>query len=185
MIDEKKLIERLKRNAFSLTYNFVVEKYLKFDKAIEIVGELTEEEEHKECIAPNSQAIDDAFKERIADAIAMKKEIEKPGNSSKIIYAAYSKGYGDGYLLKQERLAEYQSIGTVDEFKALKEKEERFDRNIKMFNEIGLKIRNKAIDEMQDNLIRNSRTKVIDGEICFIVTDKRIKQIAEMMKGEL
>ena len=47
MIDEKKLIERLKRNAFSLTYNFVVEKYLKFDKAIEIVGELTEEEEHK------------------------------------------------------------------------------------------------------------------------------------------
>lgn len=45
--------------------------------------------------------------------------------------------------------------------------------------------RNKAIDEMQGNLIRNSRTEVIDGEICLVVTDKRIKQIAEQMKGEL
>ena len=45
--------------------------------------------------------------------------------------------------------------------------------------------RKKAIDEMQGNLIRNSRTEVIDGEICLVVTDKRIKQIAEQMKGEL
>lgn len=40
---------------------------------------------------------------------------------------------------------------------------------------------NTAIKEMQGNLIRNSRTEVIDGEICLIVTDKRIKQIAEQM----
>lgn len=40
---------------------------------------------------------------------------------------------------------------------------------------------NTAIKEMQDNLIRNSRTEVVDGEICLIVTDKRIKQIAEQM----
>lgn len=57
MIDEKKLIERLKRNAFSLTYNFVVEKYLKFDKAIEIVGELTEEDEHKGGWIPVSERL--------------------------------------------------------------------------------------------------------------------------------
>ena len=46
-----------------------------------------------------------------------------------------------------QRLGEYENIGTVEEFKALKEKEELFDRNIKMFNSIGLEIRNKAIDE--------------------------------------
>lgn len=40
---------------------------------------------------------------------------------------------------------------------------------------------NTAIREMQNNLIGNSRTEVIDGEICLIVTDKRIKQIAEQM----
>lgn len=40
MIDEKKLIEKLKEHAFPLTYNFVVKKYLEFDKAIEIVGEI-------------------------------------------------------------------------------------------------------------------------------------------------
>ena len=41
----------------------------------------------------------------------------------------------------------------------------------------------RAIDDMQGNLIRNSRTEVIDGEICLIVTDKRIKQIAKEMRG--
>ena len=51
-----------------------------------------------------------------------------------------------------DKLAKYEAIGTVEEFKALKEKEERFDRNIKMFNEIGLEIRNKAIDDVFDFL---------------------------------
>jgi CTP-dependent riboflavin kinase len=41
----------------------------------------------------------------------------------------------------------------------------------------------KAIDDMANNLIRNSRTEFIDREICLIVTDKRIRQIAELMKG--
>lgn len=54
---------------------------------------------------------------------------------------------------------------------------------INCFSNNTTEIRNKAIDEMQDNLIRNSRTEVIDGGICLIVTDKRIKQIAEQMKG--
>lgn len=40
----------------------------------------------------------------------------------------------------------------------------------------------KAIEDMTNNLIRNSRTEVIDGKICLIVTDKRIKQIAEQLK---
>ena len=49
---------------------------------------------------------------------------------------------------------EYLSTGTIEEFKALKEKEERFDRNIRMFNEIGLEIRAKAIDEFADRLAK-------------------------------
>lgn len=57
MIDEKKLIARLKRNAFSLTYNFVIEKYLKFDKAIEIVGKLAEEEKHNGGWIPVSERL--------------------------------------------------------------------------------------------------------------------------------
>ena len=51
-----------------------------------------------------------------------------------------------------KEIQQYRAIGTVEEFKALKEKEERFDRNIKMFNEIGLEIRNKAIDDVFDFL---------------------------------
>lgn len=51
-----------------------------------------------------------------------------------------------------EELLPYMAIGTVEEFKALKEKEERFDRNIKMYNEIGLEIRAKAIDEFAEML---------------------------------
>ena len=43
----------------------------------------------------------------------------------------------------------------------------------------------RAIDEMADNLIRNSRTEVIDGEICLIVTDKRINFIADEMKRQI
>lgn len=33
----------------------------------------------------------------------------------------------------------------------------------------------KAVDDMVNTLIRNSRTEEIDGNICLIVTDKRIK----------
>ena len=51
-----------------------------------------------------------------------------------------------------KEIREYREIGTVEEFKALKEKEERFDRNIKMFNEIGLEIRSNAIDEFAEQL---------------------------------
>lgn len=43
---------------------------------------------------------------------------------------------------------------------------------------------NQAIDDMTDNLIRNSRTEVIDGKIMLIVTDERIKTIAEKMKNQ-
>ena len=42
-----------------------------------------------------------------------------------------------------------------------------------------------AIDEMTDNLIRNSRTEVIDDKVCLIVTEERIKVIAEEMKKAL
>ena len=42
-----------------------------------------------------------------------------------------------------------------------------------------------AIDDMTDNLIRNSRTETIDGKITLVVTDERIKVIAEQMKTQL
>lgn len=51
-----------------------------------------------------------------------------------------------------KEIREYRELGTVEEMKALKEKEERFDRNIKMFNEIGLEIRSNAIDEFAERL---------------------------------
>ena len=59
----------------------------------------------------------------------------------------FSKDAVDMLLEALEEREQYRAIGTIEEFKALKEKEERFDRNIKVFNEIGLEIRNKTIDE--------------------------------------
>ena len=38
---------------------------------------------------------------------------------------------------------------------------------------------------MTDNLIRNIRTEVIDDKVCLIVTEERIKVIAEEMKKAL
>lgn len=55
-------------------------------------------------------------------------------------------------LQVMKEIREYRELGTVEELQALKEKEERFDRNIKMFNEIGLEIRNNAIDEFAERL---------------------------------
>lgn len=72
-----------------------------------------------------------------------------------------------------EELFKYRAIGTVEEFKALKEKENRFDRNIKMFNEIGLEIRNNAIDDFAEALLR-----------CDVIDKSVIRRIAEQMKGE-
>lgn len=42
---------------------------------------------------------------------------------------------------------------------------------------------NKAIDDFEKSLIGNSRTEVIDGKITLIVTEKRIKLIAEQLKA--
>ena len=42
-----------------------------------------------------------------------------------------------------------------------------------------------AIHDMSDNLIRNSRTEIIDGKITLIVTEDRIKVIAEEMERQL
>ena len=72
-----------------------------------------------------------------------------------------------------EEIKQYRAIGTVEELQALKEKENRFDRNIKMFNEIGLEIRNNAIDEFAEALLR-----------CDVIDKSVIRRIAEQMKGE-
>lgn len=87
-----------------------------------------------------------------------------------------------------EEIQAYRAIGTVEEFKALGEKEERFDRNIKMFNEIGLEIRNKTIDEFAEEC----KKRVAQGELYDYVrwcnwndsVDKWFDRIAEQMKGE-
>lgn len=42
----------------------------------------------------------------------------------------------------------------------------------------------RAIDDMTNNLIANSRTEVIDGKICFVVTEDRIRVIAEKIKED-
>lgn len=39
----------------------------------------------------------------------------------------------------------------------------------------------KAVNDMVDNLIRNSRTEIIDGKISLIVTEERFKIIAKKM----
>lgn len=41
---------------------------------------------------------------------------------------------------------------------------------------------NKAIDNMVCSLIKNSTTEEIDGKVCLIVTEKRIKIVAEQLK---
>lgn len=72
-----------------------------------------------------------------------------------------------------KEIREYRELGTVEELQTLKEKEERFDRNIKMFNEIGLEIRNNAIDDFAEALLR-----------CDVIDKSVIRRIAEQMKGE-
>ena len=42
-----------------------------------------------------------------------------------------------------------------------------------------------AVNDMVGNLIRNSRTEIIDGKVTLIVTEERIKVIAEEMKSNL
>lgn len=43
----------------------------------------------------------------------------------------------------------------------------------------------KGIDDMVKNLISNSRTEIIDGKLMFIVTEERIKTVANEMKKRL
>lgn len=93
-----------------------------------------------------------------------------------------------------KELEQYRAIGTVEEFNALKEKEERFDRNIRMFNEIGLEIRAKAIDEFAEKLSLEISESIIWGmlptdcrdgvsdEIVDYVIDTS-KKIEEQMKA--
>lgn len=73
-----------------------------------------------------------------------------------------------------EEIQLYRAIGTIEEFKDLKEKEERFDRNIKMFNKIGLEIRNKAIDELKNKICMHF------ADWKFSEDDKVIKDIIEL-----
>ena len=46
-------------------------------------------------------------------------------------------------------------------------------------------IRKEAIGDMVGNLIANSRTEIIDGKLMLIVTEERIKTVANEMKKQL
>ena len=84
-----------------------------------------------------------------------------------------------------QRLGEYENIGTVEEFKALEGKEELFDRNIKMFNSIGLEIRNKAIDEFVKKICKKYTEEERKGnykQYCAEIK-QNIADIAEQLKG--
>ena len=67
-----------------------------------------------------------------------------------------------------EELKAYREIGTVEECK-----------NSVLDIQ---KAYNKALDDMVGNLIANSRTEIIDGKLTLIVTEKRIKTVANEMK---
>ena len=71
------------------------------------------------------------------------------------------------------------AIKALEEFKALKEKEERFDRNITMFNEIGLEIRANAIDEFTERVITQYRQL----PTTLGYTEQIIREIAEQLKA--
>lgn len=89
----------------------------------------------------------------------------------------------DEYIEELEsEVAEYKTIGTIEEFKALKEKEELFDRNIKMFESIGLKIRQKTIDEFVERLKKHEQENWIDHQE-YGITWSDIEKIAEEMRG--
>lgn len=49
---------------------------------------------------------------------------------------------------------------------------------------VSLEMYRKGIDDLKYCLIRNSRTECIDGKIHLIVTEDRIKFIADQLKGE-
>lgn len=55
---------------------------------------------------------------------------------------------------------------------------------VKTLEEHDANVRKQTIDEFVDNLIRNSRTEIIDGDIQLVVTEKRIITIAKVMKVE-
>lgn len=42
-----------------------------------------------------------------------------------------------------------------------------------------------AINDMTDNLIKNSETEIIDGKIRLIITEDRIKIVAAQMKSHM
>lgn len=113
-----------------------------------------------------------------------------------IVYTATNiKNELDSFTISQafNKLQRYECLGTVEEFKVLKEKEERFERNIKMFYEIGLKIRAKVIDEFAEMLKEKYEENNFD--LCLrqndyysysnscMLFERYIDEIAEQLKA--
>lgn len=79
-------------------------------------------------------------------------------------------------------LNEYKEAGTVEDFKALKLKEDIFDRNIKNCKEIGLAIRLMAIYEFAERLKCKIDLKSLAEDTYGCVSAREIDEIAEQMK---
>ena len=84
----------------------------------------------------------------------------------------------------QEVLQEYRKIGTVEEFKKLKEKEEELNKSTKMFYLIGLGIRNRTINEfvevmqkeIEDYSFANTKARLSENDILRLAEQLKSKK---------
>ena len=85
------------------------------------------------------------------------------------------------YPEEAQQLAEW-----LEELKALREEKSEFQIIAKDNYEMGMENGyNNVIDDMVGNLIANSRTEIIDEKITLIVTEERIKTVANEKKRQL
>lgn len=95
------------------------------------------------------------------------------------------------YKVTLEQAKEHEQLAEwLEDYKRLKSEKEQdiYERAYRDGQDKGLSDGhfagyNKAIDDFEKSLIGNSRTEVIDGRITLIVTEKRIKLIAEQLKA--
>ena len=99
----------------------------------------------------------------------------------KMVYDCCNSSCKDCNRVLNESLDEYDKH-VIEQYKA--------DTNLKdTIREIHDNVANemycKGIDDMVKNLISNSRTEIIDEKLMFIVTEERIKTVANEMKKRL
>ena len=119
----------------------------------------------------------DENKRNIIDDLKLLNEYKATGLTPELIEAM--QGHNIAMI---NDLEEYQATGTVEEIKALKLKEDIFDRNIKNCKEIGMTIRLMAIYEFAERMKAD-----LQGEhwTQFCTMRKMIDKVAEQMRKEV